>query len=209
MKTFKDILENKMTVKDWEDHVTKEKEEINPLHEKLSNHYNFPEGNNQYKNLREYTDNSFFINKDLWDAHNNNGFLNRQETNLDINPTHLNSALNKHKTPQSMTVYSGTVHDPKKTHQEGDIFHHPAYLSTSIRKSVGLGFAQSHMLQIHVPKGSRGAYVGHISHTPDEHEFIIPAASNLKYKGTHEEIHPNPYGSPRKINIHHMELVND
>ena len=91
------------------------------------------------------------------------------------------------------------------------ILHHPAYLSTSLNKSTAKRFSphdnknEKNVLKIHVPEGSSGSYVGHISFNPKEKEFILPAGTNLKYHHTKIEV-DRGYLNPL-FNVHHMNLI--
>ena len=66
---------------------------------------------------------------------------------------------------------------------------------------------EKHILNIHVPAGSHGAYVSHISASPVEREFIIPRGSNLKYHHTETVPAEHPIDGKYNKQIHHMTLV--
>lgn len=113
--------------------------------------------------------------------------------------TALDSFIDNHpRTSHDMVVYHGTHRwNPGKEsakHPEGHI-HLPAYTSTSIDKHKANAFAAGHthfktdaghhILEIHLPKGHKGVYLGSHSIHDDEKEFLLPRGTNLK-------IHPNP-----------------
>ena len=124
-----------------------------------------------------------------------------------------------------MHVWSSTIHDPRKLKDSNDIVHHPAFLSTTAYYPVALhrdinskdemnGDRNHHILKIHVPKESPGAYVDHISKYPGEYEYLLPKGSNLKYHKTETKSEPyHNYLLDKKCkthtHIHHMELINE
>ena len=82
--------------------------------------------------------------------------------------------------------------------------------SVSKHDPEGISEFHHHILKIHVPKGSHGGYVNHISRIKDEYEFILPRGANLKHKYETVETHPLPDFPDSKIHIHthHMKLMN-
>lgn len=133
----------------------------------------------------------------------------------------LDNALHKHRTPHDMHVYSGIEFNPKRLGHQGDqsgIYkvHLPAYTSASLHPKIAEYFGKRHdsndgainIVKIHVPKGSRGAYIDHISLNQGEREFVLPRGSKL-------HIHPEPTvtmtkGSfPDKLHVWHAKLVHD
>lgn len=174
------------------------------LHNSLSNHYKDYSLEHR-KNLQSYSHSSRDINYDLWKTHQFHAGWNAKRGHEEA--VHgIDNTLQVTKTPHDMNVYSGTRHDPR----EHDISNHPAYLSTSVRPEVSHAFAithgsydgHQHVLNVHVPKGSSGAYIGHVSNHPHEKEFILPRNSKLKYKKTET----TKYGSTY-VHEHHMDLV--
>jgi len=178
----------------------------------LANHYKFDKSH--HDDLDKFTGSSMQINSSLWnsrDDHHRQIFGN-SETNNRIK--RLDSVLSLHKTPQEMTVYSGSQHDPRKMKNSEGIVHHPAYLSTSLKRNIAQGFANSnqtynkdihkaekHLYKIKVPQGSSGAFVGHHGIAREE-EFILPRGTNLKHEKTESK------ETPTKIyHTHHMSVV--
>ncbi len=194
------------------------------LDKKLTSHYSkFNEVNKTC--LRIYTDGSDYINQKLWDKHKKRELINSDSNNHNIHE--MDRALSVHKTPHDLTVYSGTQNDPRKMKNKQGIFHHPAYLSTSLDPEIAHDFSHYsnnlskntdlHVFKINVPKGHPGAYVDHIGIYKDQHEFIIPRATNLKYLHTTKEIKHDtdfkdnlgmidPNGEKYTIHTHHMEI---
>ena len=216
MILFKKLLE---WAKDDEHHYN---EEIKDLDERLKNHYSTikPEHNGS---IREYTGvGSKYVNNHLWK--NRSGIEhpyypymrnNKYSDKIPSMIKDLDSSISSHKTPESFTVYSGTPHDPREWMNSEGIMHHPAYLSTSLNKSIAQGFTEGrfeekdkvdglehrHLLKIHVPKDHHGIYIGKIYHR--EKEFILPRGTNLKHLGTEKK----QYDSGTLDYIHHMEII--
>jgi len=132
----------------------------------------------------------------------------------------LDAAINLHKTPHKLAVWSGTGIDPREHMNSEGIVHHPAYLSTSLSPYIAKGFAinsrqyklegnelHTHLMKIHVPKGHPGAYVAHLKN-PDEKEFILPRNTKLKHIKTDTEQESFGYGSRKYFtHVHHMKVV--
>jgi hypothetical protein len=177
----------------------------------LANHYKFDKSH--HDDFKGYVEGSKTVNASLWNSRNNDHNLIGDETNSRIK--NLDSALSLHKTPQDMTVYSGSIHDPRKMKNSEGIVHHPAYLSTSLNKNVAQRFSTlnqtydvdadkpaKHLYKIKVPQGSSGAFIAHHSHLPGENEFILPRGTNLKHEKTESR------ETPTKIfHTHHMSVV--
>lgn len=204
---------NKKNIKEnyYDDHDLTKTEETN-LHSSLSNHYNKYEGHHHFA-IKEYTEYS----KDL------NDYLHNRETKPKTTPedmdheSHaydLHEALNQHKTPHELHVYSGVKKSPEHlfTHKEGETKKTKAdvrttqFTSTSISKKEARFFSVhdkeskynekhineydpshrlTHVLKIHVPKGHIGGYIAHHSAHPEEREFLLPP-------GTRMSIHHKP-----------------
>jgi len=210
-KIKEDYSPSDETINSHLDKIKKDNEGTQAEHESLSKHYTL-EGHQNSHHLRNYTDGSYSINSHLWKQHKGKPSTKTELHDAESVP-HIDKILDSYKTPNKMKVYSGTIHDPQKAKDENNIVHHPAYLSTSIKRTTAEGFAdiqkgqKKHVLSISVPKGSKGMYIGDHSFNKDEREFLLPRNSKLKHIKTdvHEEEHPI-YG---KINmhVHHMELL--
>jgi hypothetical protein len=208
MKPLKQII-NEIDNKD-------QRKRTNAMHKIMRDHYNYEKTTTHRESIYNYNDSnqSKLMNGYLWEKHKNpEGFS--QNESAETNIRNLDSAINSHKTPHKLAVYSGTVHDPRELKNSEGIMHHPAYLSTSIDESVGNSFAHrnktsdkginhTHILKIHVPKGHPGAYVPATGLDLNyEKEFILPRGTNLKHiKKTKEDISNNS-----KIFTHHMKVV--
>lgn len=193
-------------------------------HKSLSSHYKFDE--HEGKHIYRYTADSTPLNRSLIHKHENptDAWHHADhEREHGEHQKHLDSILSKHKTPETMHVFSGTSFNPErmkpKDHDGKSHFkiHLPAYSSTSTSQ-MNAGFYSSkdhdshkagqahgehnHMLHITVPKGSKGAYVAHHSRH-DEKEFLMARGSNLK-------VHPHPtiinhHGSTTALWHAHLE----
>jgi hypothetical protein len=192
------------------------------LHDHLIKHYSKYVGEHE-EHLKKYTDDSSGVNTKLWKTHAKKKLSDDEKYTADRHSSPkvewLDSAMHQHKTPDNLTVYSGTNIDPRKAKNKEGIVHHPAYMSTSIMPHIAREFGdlhkgpdgvhEKHMMMIHVPKGSHGAYVGNPKHsyTPEEREFILPRGTNLRHleSSSHEENH-SIYGKVR-YHTHEMEVV--
>jgi hypothetical protein len=240
MKSFKKILDNKKLncihasihgkgedIVMENEYQDKSKENF-ALSNKLTNHYKF-DTVSKHGAVYAYTRNSEPYNSHLWAEHHKKDNPSWSQFNmLEGKKTikHLDSVLKSHSSPEDMHVYSSTIHDPRALKNDQGIVHHPAYLSTSIYKPVAMnrdinsredmktGDFHHHVLDIHVPKGSPGAYVNHVSKYPGEYEHILPRGSNLKYHSTETIAKKfNNYRTEKTAHnythIHKMELIND
>jgi len=122
--------------------------------------------------------------------------------------SHLDTALNKHKTNDDMTVYTGLKSSPSKHFKIGKgeehaIVHLPAFTSTSTSPKTAIGFSEGdsnfkdenhgiegvngHILKIHVPKGTHAMSVKEHSFVPEENEVLLHRGHNIKIhrKPTH------------------------
>ncbi len=178
---------------------------------------------NENKSITEYQNESREINSYHWDKHKNPSETfplkgKDHGENMENHTKNIDSVINKAKTPNKLTLYSGTIHDPREIKNNEGIVHHPAYLSTSVNENYARLRAhslsrrnetsESHLLKIHVPKDHPGMYFP--SATPDdihtnetEMEFTLPRKTNLKHIKTTQET--SSFG--KKINVHHMKVV--
>ena len=208
MKSFKQLIN--------------EAQSIDDLHKELSAHYKYDSFGGEH--LHEYTHDSRPLNKYQWKVHNNSKTpkVHRLEEKSGV----LDAVMNHNKTPHDMTVWSG-LHENPHDHAKFGVVHHPAYLSTSISPKIARDFGSSegkhvetndkggydkhiHVLKLHVPKGSPGAYVGHISSQPNEKEFVMPRGQSINLK--HEQIMKKrmAYGLNKNnfiYHIHHGEIL--
>jgi hypothetical protein len=188
----------------------KRQEDERLLANKLTNHYTGLEDHHYV--LHKFTSDSKDVNSYLWEKHKDKN-LKDLKTEEKIN--NIDKTLNIHKTPEDMTVWSKSKHDPRELKNSEGIMHHPAYFSTSIKKSVAEQHFQSrnivkrdginhhHIFKINVSKGSKGVYI------PDEHsvdfrakEFLIPHGQKLKYHNTETQEDGNKH-----YHIHNLSLI--
>jgi hypothetical protein len=203
----------KNTVKGYLDDKEKEKNATQPLHDELSKHYKIDQHFDISRPIKDYTDDSYGVNNHLWKRHKKLK-MNEEEKSYKQNIPKLDEAMERFKTPKSFTVHSGINYDPTETKNSENVVHHPAYLSTSIRKDTAMGFGDlqkgniKHILSINVPKGHKGVYVGDHSELPGEREFILPRGTNLKHEKTTIEKHKHLiYKDGIEIHTHHMSIV--
>jgi hypothetical protein len=192
-------------------------EAIHKQHRALSDHYS-KFSSRQLGHIHEYTKNEAAgINTHLWDDHANKTKNAKKYFGPAIRS--LDSAMKVHKTPENMTVYSSSIHDPREKKGPNNVVHHPAYLSTSIDpeiahnrdvNSVYKDDGEHHnILKIDVPAGSKGAYVAHHSNYSIEKEFILPRGTKLLHHSTDTTIRParSPHDSAKHTHVHHMSVV--
>ena len=181
---------------------------------RIKKHYDDSYKNNitpqEKTHVEKYQEDSYLVNNHHWETHKGNlsTYTPAILDNVEETSKHMDNVINKSKTPHKLVVYSGTCHDPREIKSENNIFHHPAYLSTSLNENFASGrgedlsFKNTHMLKIHVPKDHPGAYIPSISSdklaNETEREFTLPRHTNLKYIKTTKD---------GKINIHHMKVV--
>lgn len=108
-----------------------------------------------------------------------------------INLNKFDSLIHSHKAPENITVYSGLHYHPIQ--YKGKIMYNPAYLSTSLSPHVSKDFGMKYeteengdfiplttMLKFTIPKGHPMLYTGSGSHSPEQHEIILPRG--IKYQ---------------------------
>jgi hypothetical protein len=188
--------------------------ETTALDKKLSEHYKHSDQDIKYADnpklaLARYSHASGHLNSWLWGRHHDS-IRTRNQSNKG-STDQLDRAISANKTPHEMMVYSGVKGDPRKKMNSEGIVHHPAYLSTSIKKGVADSFAQdnrdesneingksqyhAHLLHIHLPEGHDSAYINHISEHNHEHEMLLPRGMNLKHNETITDTKETPHAS--------------
>ena len=177
-------------------------ENIDKLGKELEKHYRFSH-KKDLDAIRDYTYTSYPVNSHL-----------HRKTTWKLRPLEkdhelvkpMDEALNRHKTPKELTVYSGVRRSPEHAikhagdEKHGVLTKTSNYTSASLDPNTAAQFTDhdtkskynekfgnfvGHMLKIHVPKGHPGAYVDHHSSHKGEKEFILP-------HNTRMHIHPNP-----------------
>ena len=119
-----------------------------------------------------------------------NDFYPQKPSTVKKRIKHLDDAIAKSTIPEDVVVVRGFTHNGfvQKMQSGQDltnaIFHDNAFVSTSINAEGG--FSGSVKMRIHVPKGSKGAYMdGNMNLTkfPGEQEILLGRDSNFKIKG--------------------------
>ena len=214
----KKSLHDELTTYYYPRHRLKEREDINYKPTSLHNYMGVG---------------SKVMNSHLWQQHGKSdiyrGMLNVEpHVDLDSHIKNLDYMINSHKTPKSMTVWSGTFHDPRELKDKNDMVHHPAYLSTSLLRNTAQNFTtrslapekypydekgkkirNHHILKIHVPEGHHGIYASGIGYDDSEQEFILPRGTKMKYLRTVKKINNNHQYDAIHDHIHHMEVIPD
>lgn len=140
----------------------------------------------------EEMDESRFVNgmlKKHYDNSYNGSFYGTQnEKGMDL-VRNLDNALNHAATDRDMTVYTGLRTKPK-TNAQG-LAHMPGYVSSSLARNIAAHFTdlqendEGHILQIHMPEGTRAASVNHVKSSMgpaeynNEHEILIHRGHNI------------------------------
>jgi len=173
--------------------------------------------------IERYTSASSRIyNKSLWDNPHN------PEYKKDIDNIH---AILKTAPPaeKDFDIYTGI--NPKRNKLNSDV-HIPAFTSASADPYVAADFVSNpenerytkethngvehtvhHIVKIHVKKGQQiGAYIGDISKSPEEKEFLINKGHTLHFTGKHTDHVQEPYNNwnPAKIyRVHEATISTD
>lgn len=197
------------------------------LASRLTQHYSGLLTNKTHSDaIKNYTSSSNETNNFLWKSSpHNRDKDNIFGTNYSIIKPKikiLDKALSLYKTPHPLTVWSSTTHNPMVERGDSDYVHHPAFLSTTIDKSVAInrdinstrnknGDSHHHILHINVPEGHNGAYIDHISSLRGEREFLLPRGLNMRYHRTEStKIPMKDYYTGKMVHkfthIHHMSL---
>lgn len=153
--------------------------------------------------VRSYTEESSTLNNGLLKYSGNKERAQeyhrdrKDNDHPEINIDHLDSALSKHTLPK-MVVHSGVNFHPQKvTDKTSGVMKSSAYLSTTTNPEDARFFARPiyhneeefhrHILNIHVPQGHNGLYVGNrsmgskMTHS-DENEVLLPRGLKMKVK---------------------------
>jgi hypothetical protein len=205
---------------------------VDELHHRLKKHYDF--GENLINRGSRDDDDPHRHHKEAIETYTGSSYRNINKPlykGEEVPETYkktvddLKSALKVHKTPDHMVVHSGLKRDPREMAvHEGQIkMEMPAFTSTSISPTIARGFAKtipekdsdgvpmdwgrghSHVVHIHVPAGSHGAYVDHHSNMETEQEFTL-------HPGARIHVHPVPEIEKRNTyDVHHWHgtLVHD
>lgn len=84
------------------------------------------------------------------------------------------------KFDDTVVVYRGIGREAKANKwKEGSVITDKGFSSASIDRSVAENFGSA-LLVLKVPPGTRAAYIGHISNSPDEREFLLGSGTSYK-----------------------------
>lgn len=218
MKTLKSILEG------WKEDNSDNKKERNNKnfdnHNKfVSKHYN-KYNSTQQESIYHYKEGSN-INDYLWKSHKGDyrKIPYHEKDEFGYHSEVLDDAMNVHKTPHKMILYSGTRHDPRELMNKEGIVHHPAYLSTSTNRDIAERFSthnllpdkggmrRHHVYKIHVPENQGGIAIPN-DDEKYENELVLPRDTNMKYIKTETRGESDVLGNSKKIyHIHHMKVL--
>jgi hypothetical protein len=131
----------------------------------------------------------------------------------------LDSALNKMKTDDEFLSYVGlgTEYDIT-SFAPGSTFRFKGYRSTTINPNIALNYnsrvnktvsrQQTVMLQIKVPKGSKGMFVEDFSANPGESEFLLPRGSKVKVvSGPNKLVGSNAYTGSSGLEVLYFDCI--
>lgn len=131
----------------------------------------------------------------------------------------LDSALNKLKTKNEFLVYVGLGTEYDITNfTPGKSFKFKGFRSTTINPNIALNYnsrvnktasrQQTVMLQIKVPKGSKGMFVEDYSANPGESEFLLPRGSKVKIvSGPNKLVGSNAYTGSSGLEVLYYDCV--
>jgi hypothetical protein len=151
-----------------------------------------------YDMMDAYTPNSYILNNILLHHSDNkteapNSIRANLEREHEVHLDKLDNLIEHHRTPDAMTVYTGTHLDPAQ--HKGKILRLPAYTSTSVNPHVAKDFGKTfssynhhnnqkeyvnHILRIELPKGQQHLFTDHGSHYPGQGEVILPRNTRLQ-----------------------------
>lgn len=173
----------------------------------LTHHHNFDRlgiSSLEDKHINWYTQNSYPINMYLITKKNETG---RDTPDILESHKHLQNAIGKtNPLSEPLSVFSGVDRKHRTSSsafsgfKKGEIYHTPSYTSTSLKPSVALKFAGSHLskdkpngrrhiLHFKLPKGyDKGLYIANNAtpHNQKEKEFLL--APDQKWKVTNHTI---------------------
>ncbi|MBA4496350.1 ADP-ribosyltransferase [Paenactinomyces guangxiensis] len=133
----------------------------------------------EYEAVRAYTGNNYAnINNVLRGIEHSYQGKNGQYVDL------ISQALKKHPVPEDVMVYRGAGKVALGKYQNlppdqlvGKVIEDKGFMSTSVNPSSA--FSNDIMFNIKVPKGTPGAYVGGLSHFPDEMELLLDKGQKM------------------------------
>lgn len=136
--------------------------------------------NYQYS-VSNYTDGSHELNSHLYESHISNTPHDPVVQELVVK--HLDDLIQQHRTPHSMTVYTGPHFNPADHAGKETIL--PAFTSTSLSPHVAKDFGMgSHILRIHLPGGHPHLFMDHESTFQGQAELVLPRNMKLRIADT-------------------------
>jgi hypothetical protein len=136
----------------------------------------------EFNAIKKYTGEVFYSNiNDTLRGLNTFMYSNERYCNL------ITAALAKARTPDNIVAYRGTskmmLGELRKLpveRLEGRIIEDKAFMSTSLIE--GEIYDSNLILQMNIPKGTQGAYLGGLSFIKDEYEFLLNRGYQLFIK---------------------------
>ncbi len=180
----------------------------------LTEHHSFPA--HQINSIRRYTDHSQPLNRKLFFRHlelSEKGAPNDKIDHIENDDMDgeyrqvifgkgddtyhhgrvLDSITRGGHTPKELTLYSGVRFHPEEKIDATRQLHLPAYTSSSLSPKVAHAFSlrgdegnNHHILRIHWPRESNGAYIAPHSTHMSEYEHLLPRGLTL-------HVHPEPF----------------
>ncbi len=157
------------------------------------------------------------------------GKLNAEDHEYFERPNGSNSSINiraidhltrQHQTsPRNLTLYAGTRRNIGAMMTDSGRVHFPAFTSASLSYDIATKFAKKsanqmqrdpqdalhqHVLKIHWPRGSNGAYIAHHSEHTGEREFLIPRGVTLKIDKTPQTYQHDDRAEGGDLITHHI-----
>lgn len=206
------------------EHAEYSEQEHSEIHNKIAPAYENSEVDKHHKiAVDAYSRNSRTLNKSLVGYHNGSDFDDRYKPHLEA----LDSLLSKKKTTADTHLYSGiSWHPGKHLGKSGSAeVHLPAYTSMSTSINQAAGFAKvlpksehdaghdltfnsddtvSHVLKVHVPKGTPAMSLMKHSMVPGEKEVLLHRGHELEV-----DHKPKPFVSKsgKIVNVWHARVV--
>jgi hypothetical protein len=174
--------------------------------------------------IEDYTAESFYdVNQKLYTLPTGIKAKDIQpETEYDDLPQligNLDSSLEKMKTPVEFLSYVGLGTNYNITDfVPGKVFGFKGYRSTTINPNIALNYnsrvnkdlhrKQTVMLQIRIPKGSKGLFVEDFSANPGESEFLLPRGSKVKViGGPNKLVGSNAYTGDSGLEVLYFDCI--
>lgn len=211
--------------------ATMSDEDVNHQHEELKQQLKFKPEDSELSHIQNYTISSHDMNQYLLHGIKTpiNTYHSEHNEYQQARSNALSNIIAKHSTelPADTHVYSGMkgVRDLHRTMKVGDVFHTPAFTSTSLSPRTSTGFVQSdvgdsqyhdngghrfsydsHIIHFQLPAGyKKGLYIDPHSTCQGENEYLLDKGQ--KWKVTGHEIARQNYVShehPRDANGDHI-----